>query len=155
MEPFLKLINKSFGTYNIRGIYIEPTYWEAVAIVLLLFMLVFTIARVRFLYVHWNLGKPAFSMFFWGFFLALILEGFLIIGGKTFVTEILGWKNAPKPISTALDLGRAKLVDVLGVKDEISQSVAKEKASYQSVISDYYNLSDEEKKTTRSLICKP
>ncbi|KKQ51317.1 hypothetical protein A2865_03040 [Candidatus Woesebacteria bacterium RIFCSPHIGHO2_01_FULL_39_17] len=151
----LKILNKSFGTYNVRGIYIEPTYWMAGVIVLLIFLLLFTIARVRWLYVHWNLGKSAYSMLFWGFLLALILEGFLWIGGKSFLTVVLGWKNAPKPISTALDVGRGRLVDVLGETEEIPESLANESPTYQSIISDYENLSSEDKEAVKSFICAP
>src|SRR3989344_3175977 len=154
MDP-LKFLNKSFGVYNIRGIYVEPTYWMAGAIVILIFLLVFTLARIRWLYVHWNLGKSSYSMLFWGFLLALLVEGFLWIGGKSFLTVILGWKNAPKPISTALDVGRGRLVDVLGETEEIPESLANESPTYQSIISDYENLSSEDKEAVKSFICAP
>jgi len=39
----------------------------------------------------------------------LILEGFLLVGGKTVLLDLLGWKNAPKPISIILDSGRNNL----------------------------------------------
>lgn len=151
----LEYLNRSFGTYNIKGIYIEPTYWQAGAIVLLLFLLVFTLARLRYLYVHWNLGKSSISMLFWGFLLALILEGFFILGGRTLLTEIIGWDNAPKPISTALDAGRQKLVNVLGVTDPIQESSAETKPTSQSVILDYEHLEGSEAEAVKSFICKP
>lgn len=155
MNQVLNFLNKSFGVYNIKGIYIEPTYWMAGVIVLLIFMLLFTIARIRWLYVHWNLGRPAYSMLFWGFLLALIFEGFLWISGKTILTEILGWKNAPKPISTALDVGRERLMNVLGESQEIPESVASEPPTFQTVVSDFQNLSDEDAEQVRSFICRP
>ena len=148
-------INKSFGTYTIRGLEIEPTYWQAAAIVFLLFLLVLTFARIRWLYIHWSFGKGSFSFLFYGFLLALVLEGFLIIGGRTFMTEILGWENAPKPISTALEAGRAKLVQVLGATDEIPESVASEPPTYQSVVSDFQSLSPDDAESVRSFVCAP
>jgi len=155
MEKILRLINKPFGTYEVRGLYIEPTYWQAAAIVVLLFLLVFTLARLRWLYVHWNLGKSAISMIFWGFLLALLLEGLFVIGGRTMFSEILGWESAPKPISTVLDITRNKLVDVMGVTDSIPESNAEEIPSYQSVVSDFENLSTEDKEVVRDFVCKP
>lgn len=92
-------------------------------------------------------------MIFWGFLLAIIVEGFLLIGGRTMFTEILGWKNAPKPISTLLDAGRAKLVAVLGVTDEIPESVASAPRSYQNIISDYQSLSPKDAEMVRSFVC--
>src|SRR3989344_8485598 len=154
MDP-LKLINKSFGVYNIKGIYFEPSYWMAGTIVLLIFLLIFTIARIRYLYVHWNLGKPSMSMLFWGFFLAFIVEGFLVISGRTLFTEILGWENAPKPISTIIDIGRAKLFGVLGESDEIPSLPTKEIPTHQSVVRDFEGLLSEEKDTVRTFVCKP
>ena len=154
MDP-LKLINKSFGVYNIKGIYFEPTYWMAGTIVLLIFLLIFTIARIRYLYVHWNLGKPSMSMLFWGFFLAFIVEGFLVISGRTLFTEILGWENAPKPISTIIDIGRKKLSDVLGAEDEVSSNPDTKIASPEGILSSYEDLSSEDASKVRAAICEP
>ncbi|MDP3013275.1 MAG: hypothetical protein Q8M92_03470, partial [Candidatus Subteraquimicrobiales bacterium] len=50
---------------------------------------------------------------FFGFLLTLLLEGFLLVAGRTAVTELLSWKNAPKPISTVLDIGKEKLTDII------------------------------------------
>lgn len=147
MNKILDLLNKSFGIYDIKGLEVEPTYWQAGAMVILIFLLVFTLARVRYLYVHWSLGKSAIAMAFWGFLLAIIMEGLLILSGRTLFTEVLGWKDAPKPISTLLTISRNKLVDVLGVTEEIP--------TYQSVMGDYESLSLDEMEDVRSNICKP
>ena len=155
MDKILQYINTSFGVYNIKGIYVEPTYWQAGAIVFLIFLLILTFARLRWLYIHWSFGKSSFSMIFWGFMLALVLEGFLILSGRTILTEIIGWDNAPKPLSTALDMGREKLVDVLGEQSEIPVSSADEKPNYQSVLGNYENLGNEDKDLVKSFICKP
>jgi hypothetical protein len=155
LMKILNFLNKTYAVYNVKGIEIEARYWMALAIGIMCFLLVFTLARLRYLYVHWNLGKSSLSFLFYGFLLALILEGFLIISGKTFIIEALGWKNPPKPISTVLDISRQKLVDVLGVKDEIPMSQAAEKATSQSVVGDYVNLSIEDQQVVKSYICQP
>lgn len=155
MEIATKFLNKSFGTYNVRGWYIEPTYWQAGAIVFLIFLLVVTLARLRHLYVHWSVSKPAVSFIFYGFLLALIVEGFLILSGRTLFTELLGWKSAPKPISTVLDIGRNELVDVLGTTEEIPSSYAEEKPTYKSVIERFESLPSEERVKVTDFICKP
>jgi len=155
MQNVIKLLNKSFGIYNIKGIYVEPTYWMAAVVVFLIFLALLTLARVRYLYVNWNLSRTSLAFLFYGFLFALILEGFLIIGGRTLFTEVVGWKNAPKPISTILDAGREKLVNVLGISEEIPSSFASEQPTYQSVVGDYENLSLEEKDTVKDYICNP
>ncbi|MFC1600708.1 hypothetical protein ACFL25_01360 [Patescibacteria group bacterium] len=154
MDKILKILNKSMGIYNVGGIDLELTLWMILVLALLAFMLLFTIARVRYLYVHWNLSKTSLSFLFYGFLFALILEGVFIISGRTMFTQILGWENAPKPISTLLDTSRNKLVDVLGITEEISASYASEPPTYKSVVGDYENLDVEDKETVRGFICE-
>jgi hypothetical protein len=149
----LEYLNKSLGVYNIKGVGIEPTYWQAGAILFLLFLLVFTLARLRYLYIHWSLGRSSLSMLFWGFILAIIVEGFLIVSGRTLLTTILGWDNAPKPISTALDIGRERLVDVLGASDEVSEEDLE--MSVTEILLNYQTLQEDEAEIIRSFVCKP
>ena len=154
MSPGISFIRRTFN-FKIGNLQLSPEYWQAVVIVLLLFALVLTFARMRYLYLHWSFGKSSIAMIFWGFLFALILEGFLLIGGKTLLTEVLGWKNAPKPISTFLDAGRAKLVQVLGVTDEIPHTAASELPTSLSVVSDFQSLSSEDAEEVKLLICEP
>ena len=148
--PFwLKSLN-----FNLGGVNFSPSVYEAMAIVILLFVLVITLARLRYLFIKWSFsGWHAF--FFFGFLFALIIEGFLLISGRTFFTVILGWKNAPQPILSVLDSGREKLVDVLGVQSQVPESAAKQSTSKESVVSDFQSLSPEEAQKVRLQICEP
>jgi hypothetical protein len=145
------LVNKSF-LFNIGNMEIAPTYWQAGLIVFLLFILIFTFARLRRLYVGWSLKSflPAVGL---GFLLALVFEGFMILGGKTLLIELMGWENAPKPISTALDEGRTELIKVLGVTEEISET--DRIFDYREVISSYESLSEEDRQKATEYICTP
>jgi len=104
--------------------------------------------------MSWSFKGALFGIF-WGFLLALILEGFLIIGGKTAIIELLGWKNAPKPILTALDAGRNKLVNVLGITTNIPSSLAEEKPTLDDAVSLFQKLSPSDSQKIRTLICAP
>lgn len=146
-------INKSFQM-NIGKMDIAPTYWQAGAVIFLIFLLILTLARLRHVYVNWSL-KGAWPMIFFGFMLALILEGFLILSGRTLLTELLGWENAPKPISTALDEGKNRLVDVLGVTDTIPNSSASQSPTVESIISDFGLLGKDDSQRVREQICSP
>ncbi len=99
---------------NFAGINIAQNYWQAGAIIFLIFILVLVMAYMSRSFMSWSLSGAWIGLVI-GFILALVLEGFLIVGGKTVVTTLLGWKNAPKPIQTVLDEGHAKLLDTLGV----------------------------------------
>lgn len=141
-------MNTSWGIYEIKGIYVEPRYWMAIALIVLAFLLLFTLARLRYLYVHWSFGKQSISMVFWGFILALIVEGFFLVFGKTLFTEILGWRSAPKPISTIMDIGRNKFVDVLGKSDEYKKPTVTE------VVNKFLDLNDDQAQEAKKFICR-
>lgn len=105
---------RTVHSFKIGELTFAPNVLTAAAVVFLLFLLVVTMAQVRRHFLDWSV-KGAFFGIFLGFVLALIMEGFFILSGRTALTQVLGWKNAPKPIQTALDQGRSKLVEVLGV----------------------------------------
>lgn len=140
-------------SFNVGSLTISTAYWQAGAIIFLVFLLFLMIAQMRRRFLDYSVKGGLFGIFF-GFLLALVLEGFLIIGGRTALTEIVGWKNAPKPFSTALDLGREKLVNVLGVTDEIPSTNAKEQKSADGVIQSFQTLSPSEAKQVKALICE-
>ncbi len=99
---------------NIGTVRFQPELWQAGAIVFLLFLLVLTVAQMRRHYLNWSVRGATFGIFI-GFMLALVLEGFLLLSGRTFLTTILGWKTAPMPIQDALSAGNDKLKQVIGV----------------------------------------
>ena len=132
----------------------SPSILQAGVIVFLLFLLVLTMAQFRRHLLGWSLRGGVFGLFL-GFLFALILEGFLIIVGRTAITEIIGWKNAPKPILVALEAGRGKLVSVLGVTDEIPTSNAEVVPTKEKVIYDFQSLPPNEAQSVRNLICAP
>ncbi|MDP3917818.1 MAG: hypothetical protein Q8Q30_01420 [Candidatus Woesebacteria bacterium] len=133
---------------------VAPVYIKAGIIVVLLFLLVISLAVVRKYFVISSL-KGVFVGLFFGFLLALFLEGFLLIAGKTAVTELLGWKDAPKPIKTALDMGHEKLVNVLGVSDQIPQSYASIDPTIDDAVNTLQNLDPTEISKIKAIICTP
>lgn len=144
-----KAIDVNLGKFTISVV-----FWQIGAIVFLIFLLILSLAQFRRHYVGWGLKGAAFGVFF-GFLLALTLEGFLIVGGKTALTEFLGWKNAPKPLQMALDSGKAQLIRVLGINSEIPSSLAKEGATVQDMVSALQSLNPSELKKVKTLICQP
>lgn len=143
--------NLNLGFLHIN---LPASNWKAIAIVVLLFALVFALANFRRHMIDWSLKGAVFGVFF-GFLFALILEGFLIVGGKTALTEVLGWKNAPKPLQLALDSGRNQLLNVLGVSTQIPISSAKENLDTGEVVDILQSLNPTQMKQVKALICKP
>src|SRR3972149_7429302 len=137
---------------NLGNLSFSPSYLQAGIVLVLIFLLVLTMAQVRRHFIDWSFKGALFGIFF-GFLLALILEGFLIIGGKTALTEVLGWKDAPKPLQVAIDSGRSKLVQVLGITDSIPQSFAASDPTSDDAITVLQSLDPTEMEKVKSLIC--
>ncbi|OGM77623.1 hypothetical protein A2394_00105 [Candidatus Woesebacteria bacterium RIFOXYB1_FULL_42_36] len=150
-----KVISLLFGQFNLNlgKMSFPVSYAQAALIVFLIFVLILMMAQFRRHYVNWSLKGAVFGIFF-GFLLALILEGFLIIGGRTAITGILGWKNAPAPISIALDAGRNKLIQVLGIKDQIPSSFAKENANVAGAVDLLQSLNPADMKKVKTIFCQ-
>jgi hypothetical protein len=107
MNTVIETVFKTFS-FKIGGLTISPNYLQAILILLLIFMLVFTTARMHHLFIKWSFKGAAMGVLV-GFVLALVVEGFFLVSGTTVLTATLGWKNAPKPISKILDESRTKL----------------------------------------------
>jgi hypothetical protein len=144
------------GQFNLRiGSFSLPvSYLQAALVVFLIFLLVLVMAQFRRHFVDWSVKGALFGIFF-GFLLALILEGFLIIGGRTALTGVLGWKNAPAPISLALDAGRNKLIQVLGIKDQIPASYAQGNTTVAGAVEFLQSLNPADIKKVKTIFCQP
>ena len=144
MQIVNNIIQSASGFFE--SISIAPTYIQAGAIVFLLFLLVVSLAQFRQHFVKWSMKGGLVGLFF-GILLTLILEGFLLISGHTAITGVLGWKTAPKPISTALDMGKEKLTNVLGVGTDNPTS--------NDVITIMQSLPPSEISKIKAIICTP
>lgn len=153
MQEVAQFVSKNLN-FSFLKIPFAGSSWKAFAIIALLFLLVLTLAQVRRHYIDWSFKGALFGVFF-GFLLALFLEGFLIIGGRTAITELLGWKNAPKPVQTAIEMGRGKLIEVLGISNEVSETNAQTNPTSDDVITIMQSLDPAETKKVKSLICEP
>lgn len=139
---------------NLGKLSLSIPYIQAAAVVFLIFLLILVLAQFRRHFVDWSLKGAVFGIFF-GFLLALILEGFLLVGGRTALTGVLGWKSAPAPISIALDAGRNKLIQVLGVKDSVPSSFAKENTTVSGVVSLLQSMNPTDIKKVKTIFCQP
>lgn len=123
-----------------------PSYIQAGAIIVLLFLLIISLAQFRHHFVRWSMKGGLIGLFF-GVLLTLLLEGFLLVNGHTALTSLLGWKTAPKPISTALDLGKEKLTNTLGLRSENQTS--------KEIIAIMQSLNPDEIKKIKAILCTP
>ncbi len=139
--------------YKIGGLDISPSYSQAAIVLVLVFLLLLSLARVRRLFVHWSLGRHSIAIFVWGFIVALIVEGFFILAGRTMFTEILGLKNVPKPVSSFIELGRNRVYQVLGESIEVKESSALETTT-KSLLKSFSLLNEKEQEEVKKEICR-
>lgn len=152
MDNLLKIPFQHFDL-NLWKFSLPVPYWQAIATVVLIFLLVFVLAQFRRHHIDWSFHGAVFGVFF-GFLLALLLEGFLIIGGRTALTSVLGWKNPPPFIASALDTGKNKLVQVLGITAPIPSTFAKDNVTVQGTIEMLQNLNPADTKKVQAIFCK-
>ena len=148
----VQIFFSNIGNYFIN-LYLSKNYIQAGAIVILVFLLILTLAQVRRHMTEWSLKGWAVGLLF-GFLLTLILEGFFLVAGRTALTEFLGWKNAPKPITRALDIGKDKLTDVLGATDQISYSYTNNSTT-DDALNVLQSLNPDEMRKIKAIICTP
>lgn len=155
--PLRAVLEKLLHTYDIAlpgGFSFSPNLLQAILMVILIFLLIYTLGHLRHTYVDWSV-KGIMPGLTFGFILAILLEGLFLIGGKTLFTEIIGWKTAPKPISNVLDASREKIVDVLGVQTQILNSNAQKPPTSQSVLSDVKVLNSADLEKVKQTLCAP
>lgn len=99
---------------KISNFTIAPNIWQAAAIVALVFALILILAYMSRNFLEWSLSGFGIGLII-GFILAIVLEGFLLIGGKTVITGLLSWKSAPPQVQSILESGHTKLLEVLSV----------------------------------------
>ncbi len=151
MELFFEYFSKTIDV-DLLGKNIPVPYVQVSLLVFLIFLLILTMAQYRRHTVDYSFKGAGFGILF-GFMLALTLEGFLLVKGSTAITSLLGWKNAPKPISVMLDSGRTKLEQVLGMQDS-AQAVVKSSIP-QEAIKVFQGLTPQDREKIKSLICTP
>ncbi|MEK7526703.1 MAG: hypothetical protein AAB546_04465 [Patescibacteria group bacterium] len=112
------LLTAAFTTFNLKigSFNIRPNYITAFMLVFLTFLLIFSLARMHRLFIHWSFKGGVIGVLI-GILLTLTIEGFFIMSGSTVLTAFLGWKNAPKPVAKLLDESKLKLHDSVCIDD--------------------------------------
>ena len=140
MENIINTVREQVGNVSF-----SPGIVQAGVIVILIFFLLLVMARITRTYIGWYTS----GWYIWvilGFLFAVVIEGFFVVSGSTLFTSILGWRHAPKPLQSALDTGRGKLLNVLGAQDEVRT------ASF--VLTTYEKLDSTSRFEVESAICK-
>ena len=146
----------SFGESSLRTLFILA------GVFLLLVLLGLT--RKHLLGYSFKGGYAGFGL---GVIFTLVIEILLLLGGRTLLTESLGWKDAPPALTETFDRGKEEVAKDLGVEKasdlEIGFSTASDSASSQrenfdnaeSFLSSYQKLTPLEAGKVKSRVCAP
>lgn len=107
---------------HIGKLVISSNIWQAAVIIILVFVLILVLAYMSRNFLEWSLSGFGIGLVI-GFILAIVLEGFLLIGGKTVITGLLSWKTAPPVVANVLNSGHQRLLDVLNVPASCSATL--------------------------------
>lgn len=141
-------------SFNLPGGFVfQPSYLQAGLIIFLIFLLVLTLGQLRHRMNEWAINGLVPGLAF-GFCLAILLEGIMLVTGGSLITKVLGWKDAPKPITNALDQGKGELLNVLGANDSQSSVSATKELGPEGVIKEFNKLSPSEADSVTKLICE-
>lgn len=154
LDKLVSLLPKKPLYYKLGAFEVSPSHYQVGIILFLVFLLLLSLARVRRMFIHWSFGRQSIAIFAWGFIVALIVEGFFILAGRTMFTELLGLRNLPKPISSFIDLGRSRVYQVLGESVEIKESSAVSDPDAQSLIKSFFLLDEQGKKEVKNQVCR-
>ena len=102
VKNFIGNLNLNFSTNDSK----------AILVVVLIFFVLLLLAKMSRSYIEWY-STGWFIWLFLGFFLAVFIEGILLVGGKTIFTEVLRMQSAPRPIQNFIDSSRINLTRVL------------------------------------------
>jgi hypothetical protein len=152
MQNVTKFLAGKFSLH-IGNIALPMSYVQAAVIIGLIFIFILLAAQLRRHFMDWSVKGVVVGLFF-GFLLTLVLEGFLLVGGRTARTGFLGWKNPPPVLSNALDIGKDKLITVLGVKDQIPMSFAKETVGVEGAVNTLQSLNPGDLKKVKAILCQ-
>lgn len=133
---------------------VQENQFLAVAVALLVFLFFVAVALLRHRSVKDSV-KTTSSGILIGFLFAIVIEGFLVLSGRTFITEMLSWENPPKPIAGVINKGRERLTNVLGTSVEINSTNADSGPNVQSVIDDYLSLPPDQADQIKKSLCQP
>jgi hypothetical protein len=140
---------------NVANVSFSAQAWQVGAIVFLLFLLIITMASMRHHMLHWATKGAGFGIAL-GFVLALVLEGFLLLGGRTALTAVFAWKNAPEPVAQVLDSSRQKFMQVLGEQTQVPEiNAAPPRSTIDDALDSYRQLNPTQAQEFIEKICAP
>lgn len=133
---------------HVTGNTVQATF---IIIVVFLFALLLGVARHHML--AWSIKGAWFGIFF-GILLTLLVEAFLLVGGRTALVETLNNEKIPKTVRNTIREGTREISNSLN--NEIPMLSAQDQQDpTKNVISLFSSLKREDQQTVERAICLP
>lgn len=144
--PLLDGVLRQFGLSSSGGS-------QAMLIIIGVFLFTLVLGLARHHMLVWSIKGAGFGIVM-GAILMLILEGILLVGGKTAVGEIVKNNSTPDNVRVFLQKNMSELASQIGAEPG-TLGAASEKIDPEVVISEFKNLESLEQKAVQEAICKP
>ncbi|MBI4058882.1 hypothetical protein HY404_01425 [Candidatus Microgenomates bacterium] len=132
--------------------FIAPQLKQAVLIIGGIFLVALLLGVTRHHMLEWSIKGAGFGILL-GVVLTLVVEGFLLVGGRTAVAEVLRNKNTPVAIRSFIQDNMMQLAQAIGSPPQVLNAATS--ATSGEVVENFNNLSVKEQSKARTQICAP
>lgn len=126
---------------------------QAVVIIIGVFLITLVLGLARHHMLAWSIKGAGFGIVM-GAVLMLVLEGILLVGGKTAVGEIVKNTSTPENVRVFLQKNMSELASQIGTEPG-TLGAASEQTGPEVIISEFKNLESLEREKVQEAICKP
>ena len=139
--------------FSLIGAYVSPGAQKAFFIGLGIFLFLLLFAFTRHHMLSWSIRGAWFGIVL-GIVVALAVEAFLLVGGRTLVVEAIKNERTPKSVRVFLQENLTELAQSLAGEPK-TLSAAEEATGAADVVLEFQRLPPLERQKARQLICTP
>lgn len=126
---------------------------QGILIIIGVFFVTLLLGLTRHHMLSWSMKGAGFGVVA-GMLLTLVLEGLLLVGGKTAVAEIVRNESAPPAVRVFLQKNMSELADLIG-PESTTLGTASVKGVPEGLVTEYKKLTSQEQTQVRNAVCAP
>lgn len=150
----LQIYSFAYNLISQLGVSIPPGILQVALIGTGVFLFTLLLGLARHHMLAWSI-KGAWFGFLLGMVLLLILEGFLLVGGKTAISELVKNKRTPENVRVFLEKNMTELAQSLSNNPKALGASTKSGNPSASFVSQFENLPRGEQDAVKEEICQP
>lgn len=153
MEDLLFSLSLKLNEFLVNfGSFVSPQYQQALIIGIGVFLIILLLGVTRRHMLNWSIKGAWFGVVF-GIVVTLLVQGLLLVGGKTAVVEVVRNEKTPKNVRVFLQENITELAQSLA--SEPKTLGAQEELNFQDFIDGFSTLPKKDQQKVKNLICEP